>query len=41
MRMRTGLQIAAAACVAVFAGSAWAQLAPGFDAALMAGGAAG
>ena len=36
MRTRTGLLIAAAACTAVFAGSAWAQLAPGFEAALMA-----
>ena len=37
MRMRSGLLIAAAACASVFAGGAWAQLAPGFDAALMAG----
>ena len=36
MRMKTGLLIAATACMAVFGGSAWAQLAPGFDAALMA-----
>ena len=36
MRTRTGLLIAATACAAVFAGGAWAQLAPGFDAALMA-----
>ena len=37
MRTSRGLLIAAAACAAMFAGSAWAQLAPGFDAALMAG----
>ena len=37
MRTRTGLLIAAAACAAVFAGGAQAQLASGFDAALMAG----
>ena len=37
MRTRTGLFVAAAVCAAVFAGGAWAQLAPGFDAALMAG----
>lgn len=36
MRMRSGLLIVAAACAAAFAGGAWAQLAPGFDAALMA-----
>ena len=36
MRMRSGLLIAAAACAAMFAGGAWAQLASGFDAALMA-----
>lgn len=34
--MRSGLLIAAAACAAMFAGGAWAQLASGFDAALMA-----
>ena len=37
MRTRTGLFIAAAASAAVFAGGAQAQLAPGFDAALMGG----
>ena len=37
MRTRTGLLVAAAACAAVFTGGAWAQLAPGFEAALMAG----
>ena len=37
MRKTKGLLIAAAACAAVFAGGARAQLAPGFDAALMAG----
>ena len=36
MRTSRGLLIAAAACAAMFAGGAWAQLAPGFDAALMA-----
>ena len=36
MRTKSGLLIAAAACLAAFAGGAWAQLAPGFDAALMA-----
>ena len=37
MRTRTGLLIAAAACAPMFAGGAWAQLAPGFEVALMAG----
>ena len=36
MRTRTGLRLAAAACATMFAGGALAQLAPGFDAALMA-----
>ena len=36
MRMKSGLLIVAAACAAVFAGGAWAQLASGFDTALMA-----
>lgn len=36
MWMRSGLLTVAAACAAVFAGGAWAQLASGFDAALMA-----
>ena len=36
MRTKTGLGIVATACAAVVASGAWAQLAPGFDAALMA-----
>lgn len=36
MRMKSGLLTVATACAAVFAGGAWAQLASGFDAALMA-----